>query len=94
MKTRGIYKLHLFLSRFQIMKGFNVSEIQYISRDYSQLFSKPLVYLHYMTKSDKYPNAAYQYVLKKEPFDDETTNELIIDEFCDYERQTVNVSRK
>ena len=74
MKTRGIYKLHLFLSRFQIMKGFNVSEIQYISRDYSQLFSKPLVYLHYMTKSDKYPNAAYQYVLKKEPFDDETTN--------------------
>ena len=76
------------------MKGFSVSEINYLNRDYCQLFSKPLVYLHYMDHASKYPNAAYQYVLKKEPFDDETTNESIIDEFTDYVRKTVNVSQR
>ena len=76
------------------MKSFSVSEIQYLNRDYCQLFSKPLVYLHYMDHAAKYPNAAYQYVLKKEPFSDETTNESIIDEFCAYEQQTINVSSK
>ena len=76
------------------MKSFNVSEIQYLNRDYCQLFSKPLVYLHYMDHAAKYPNAAYQYVLKKEPFNDETTNESIIDEFCQYEQQMINVSQK
>lgn len=76
------------------MKSFNVSEIQYLNRDYCQLFSKPLVYLHYMDHADKYPNAAYQYVLKKEPFDDQTTNESIIDGFCDYIQSQVNVSKR
>ena len=76
------------------MKGFNVKEIQYLNRDYCQLFSKPLVYLHYIDHSSKYPNAAYQHVLKKEPFDDETTNESIVDEFCQYEESVINVSQK
>ena len=74
--------------------NFNVKEIQYLNRDYCQLFSKPLVYLHYVDHAGKYPNAAYQHVLKKEPFNDETTNESIITEFKDFVGGVVNVSQK
>lgn len=76
------------------MREFNVKDIQFINRDYCQLFSKPLVYLHYISHASKYPKAAYQHVLKKEPFDNETTNESIINEFLQYEESVVNVSQK
>ena len=72
----------------------SVREIQYLNRDYCTLFSKPIVYLHYVKNMDKYPNASYQYVLKKEPFDENTTADGIIDNFKDYEKSVVNVSKK
>ena len=76
------------------MKKFNAKDIQFINRDYCQLFSKPLVYLHCISHASKYPKATYQHVLKKEPFNDETTNESIINEFRQYEESVVNVSQK
>ena len=72
----------------------SVKEIQYINKDYCILFPKPLVYLHYITNMDKYPNASYQYVLKKEPFTDEDNSESIIQKFKDYVKSVVNVSKK
>lgn len=74
--------------------SFNVREIQYLNRDYCTAFSKPLVYLHYVDHANKYPNAAYQHVLKKEPFSDKTTDDSIVDEFKNYEKSIVNVSSK
>ena len=74
--------------------NFNVSEISFISRDYAQMFSKPLVYLHYIKNANKYPNATYQYVLKREPFTEKDTNESIIEEFKNYEKSVINVSSK
>ena len=76
------------------MNKFNVREIQYLNRDYCTLFSKPLVYLHYVDHANKYPNAAYQHVLKSEPFNDKTTDESITEEFKDFEKSTINVSSK
>lgn len=70
-----------------------VREIQYLSRDFCTLFSKPLVYLHYVSNMDKYPNASYQYVLKKEPFTADSTEEGIITEFKDYVGSNINVSK-
>ena len=74
--------------------NFSVKEIQYLNRDYCTLFSKPLVYLHYVDHASKYPNAAYQHVLRSEPFSDETTNESIVNEFCEYEKSIINVSQE
>lgn len=71
----------------------SIKEIQYLNRDFCVLFSKPLVYLHYVTFMDKYPNANYQYVLKKEPFTAETTEETIITEFKTYVGSIINVSQ-
>lgn len=77
------------------MSSFKTSEIQYISRDYCQLItSKPLVYLHYVDHAYKYPNAAYQHVLKSEPFGENTTEESIINEFKAYEKSIINASQK
>ena len=76
------------------MNNFKVSEIQYLNRDYCQLFSKPLVYLHYVNNSYKYPNASYQHVLKNEAFNEDTTNEEIINEFKDYSDRVINASQK
>lgn len=72
----------------------SVKEIQYINKDYCILFSKPVVYLHYMTHMDKYPQASYQYVLKREPFTEEDTVESIIQRFKDYVHSVVNVSKR
>ena len=72
----------------------SVRDIQYLNRDFCTLFSKPIVYLHYVSNMDKYPNASYQYVLKKEPFNEKSTNEKIIDEFKTYESSTINASKK
>lgn len=71
----------------------SVREIQYLNRDFCTLFSKPLVYLHYVTHMNKYPNASYQYVLKMEPFNDKTTEELIISKFKEYVQSVLSVSR-
>ena len=68
-------------------------EIQYLNRDFCTLFSKPLVYLHYVTYMNKYPNASYQYVLKMEPFNDKTTEELIISKFKEHVQSVLSVSR-
>lgn len=76
------------------MNTFNVKEIQYLNRDYCVQFSKPFVYLHYMDHASKYPSAAYQQVLKKEPFTDESTEESIVSEFKDYVNECVNVSSR
>lgn len=71
----------------------SVKEIQFLNRDFCTLFSKPFVYLHYLAKSDKYPEASYQYVLKREPFDKDSTEEGIIKEFKDNLNRTINASK-
>jgi len=77
------------------MNSFKVSEIQYLNRDYCQLItSKPLVYLYYVIHAYKYPGAAYQHVLKSEPFSDNTTDESIVNDFIEYERSVINASQK
>ena len=72
----------------------SVKDIQYLNKEYCTLFSKPVVYLHYVTNMDKYPNASYQYVLKKEPFTENDTVESIIQRFKEYVNSVINVSKR
>lgn len=73
---------------------FKSSEINFLSKDYCQQFSKPLVYLHYVANSEKFKGASKEYVLRQVPFTDKTTDESIINEFKEYEKSQINVSQK